>query len=162
VIARVNGAAVGGGAGLVAASDISVGVEKANFGFTEVKLGLIPAVISPFVIDRIGNANAYRYFLTGERFNAVTAKEIGLLQEVVASEEELDARVDIMAKEICENSPQAVTLCKKLIQGVQNKSYFESTTRAYLANEIASIRVSSEGQEGLSAFLGKRKPAWKS
>ena len=161
VIARVNGSAIGGGAGLVAASDIAVGVEGSLFGFTEVKLGLIPAVISPFVIARIGRTAAQRYFLTGERFDVDAALAIGLLHERVADNKALDARVESLAEEICNNSPHAVKLCKKLIQNVSGSDYFDPETRRSLANEIASIRVSEEGQEGLTAFLGKRQPSWR-
>ncbi len=171
VVARVNGAAVGGGgrfhaslvfffvspaygtcstgAGLVAASDISVALESAQFGFTEVKLGLIPAVISPFVIERIGTGNAYRYFLTGERFGSKEAAAIGLVQETVATEQQLDARVEQIAAEVAANSPAAVARCKKLIQAVSKMSYLEDSTRRFVAGEIAGIRVSAEGQEGL-------------
>ncbi len=160
VIARVNGAAVGGGAGLVAASDIAVALESAQFGFTEVKLGLIPAVISPFVIEKIGRGNASRYFLTGERFGALEAVQNGLVHEVVATEELLNARVEKMAADIVSNSPAAVARCKKLIQAVGSMSYNDPSTRLFVAGEIAGIRVSAEGQEGLSAFFEKRKPKW--
>lgn len=160
VVARVNGSAVGGGAGLVAASDVAVGVRDAQFGFTEVKLGLIPAVISPFVMDRIGRSHCYRYFLTGERFDASRAREMGLLQEVVSSVEELDQRVEQIARDVASNSPLAVQRCKQLVKNVSRMSYDDAETRQHLAREIADIRVSQQGQEGLAAFLGKRKPSW--
>jgi methylglutaconyl-CoA hydratase len=144
----------------VSASDISVALESAQFGFTEVKLGLIPAVISPFVIERIGSANAYRFFLTGERFGSSVAASIGLVQETVATEEQLNARVEQLADDIAANSPAAVARCKQLIQRVSSMGYLHPETRGFVTGEIASIRVSKEGQEGLSAFFEKRSPNW--
>ncbi len=160
VIARVNGSAIGGGAGLVAASDIAVGVRGSAFGFTEVKLGLIPAVISPFVMERIGRSYSRRFFLTGERFDDDMALRIGLLHERVDTVDELDAKVNALAAQIVENSPAAVGRCKVLIQNVGRMDLNSPDTRDYLASEIASIRVSAEGQDGLKSFLEKRKPGW--
>lgn len=156
----MNGSAIGGGAGLVAASDIAIGVKGSLFGFTEVKLGLIPAAISPFVMDRIGRANCSRLFLTGERFNDEVAASIGLLHERVDNSEQLDARVDAIVSQILDSSPAAVGRAKKLIESVAQMDYNDKETRMFLANEIASIRVSKEGQEGLKSFLEKRKPSW--
>ena len=130
------------------------------FFFCQVKLGLIPAVISPFVIEKIGRGNASRYFLTGERFGALEAVQHGLINESVATEEILNARVEKLASEIVANSPAAVSRCKKLIQSVGSMSYNDDATKRFVASEIASIRVSPEGQEGLSAFFEKRKPKW--
>jgi methylglutaconyl-CoA hydratase len=160
VIARVQGAALGGGGGLVSACDMAFAVSSAKFGFTEVKLGLIPAVISPFVMEKIGANNASRYFLTGERFSANDAKQIGLITQTFEDEGSLDAAVDQILTEIEGNSPQAVQRCKSLIQHVKHKDVMEPSTKAFVAHEIADIRVSSEGQEGLQSFLNKRKPSW--
>ena len=157
VIGRVNGAALGGGLGLISCCDIVVAVERAKFGFTEVKLGLIPAVISPFVLGKLAKTHARRYFMTGEIFDAAQAEKIGLVHEVVASEE-LDSKVNELVQTILSNGPVAVAQAKKLI--------FEVTTREnadafnYAINEIARLRVSAEGQEGLGAFLEKRAPSW--
>lgn len=158
VIGRVNGAALGGGAGLVSACDVAFSVEKAKFGLTEVKLGLAPAVISRFVMDKIGKANCSRYFLTGERFGAAEAVRVGLVQQYAADEEELDALVASTVASIDENSPAAVRACKVLIDRVSHMTITES--RPYVTAEIAKLRVSAEGQDGLSAFLNKRKPGW--
>jgi methylglutaconyl-CoA hydratase len=117
-------------------------------------------VISPFVIEKIGRGNASRYFLTGERFGALEAVQHGLINESVATEEILNARVEKLASEIVANSPAAVSRCKKLIQSVGSMSYNDDATKRFVASEIASIRVSPEGQEGLSAFFEKRKPKW--
>mmetsp|Transcript_19097 Transcript_19097/g.32895 ORF Transcript_19097/g.32895 Transcript_19097/m.32895 type:complete len:303 (-) Transcript_19097:30-938(-) len=160
VIGRINGSGLGGGAGLVSCCDIVYSVEKAKFGFTEVKLGLIPAVISPFVIEKIGVTNASRYFLTGERFTAKIGKEIGLVNETFDSMIELDEAVANAVAEILTCSPAAVRAAKKLITNVASKQFFSSETKDYVTDAIASIRVSEEGQEGLSAFLNKRKPSW--
>lgn len=159
VISRVNGHALGGGCGIVAASDVSIAMDRATFGLTEVKLGLIPAVISPFVMNKIGKANCSKYFLTGERFNAANAQSMGLVNTVVSSEEELDAQVNHIAEEINKNSPAAVRAAKQLISNV---STFPGTfeAREYVSSAISKIRVSPEGQEGLSAFLEKRSPKW--
>ncbi len=176
VIGRVNGAAMGGGCGLVACTDFAFALSGASFGFTEVKLGLIPAVISPFSIAKIGRGNASRYFLTGERFDAAEAVRIGLVQKHVATATELDALVDAALGEIIAASPQAVQRAKSLIErvthfernlsksdGVGATTFAVADTsprsqpmKAYVADQIASIRVSSEGQEGLKSFFEKR------
>src|SRR6059036_4031300 len=121
VIARVHGAALGGGAGLVAACDIAVAVESVQFGFTEVKLGIIPAIISPFVIARIGLANAREYFLTGERFPASVARQLGLVQHVVPDEAGLDALIESKLAQILTSSPSAVAAAKELLFGVADR-----------------------------------------
>lgn len=155
VIGRIHGAALGGGAGLAAVCDIAVAAEDAVFGFTEVKLGIIPAVISPFVLAKIGATHARALFLTGERFGAGRAKEIGLVHEVVPLAE-LDSAVDRRLAELFTAGPSAVSAAKLLIARVLDNSYDDSrtiTTRA-----IAQQRVGPEGQEGLRAFL-ERRPA---
>ncbi len=160
VIARVTGSAFGGGAGLIAACDMAFATTTAKFAFTEVKLGLVPAVISPFVMEKIGKANCSRFFLTGERFSADDAKRIGLLQDHFPTEKELDDAVDKICTEIASNGPTAVKICKQLIQTVASMDVLNPTTKAYVTGVIAGVRISQEGQAGLNAFLKKEKPAW--
>jgi methylglutaconyl-CoA hydratase len=157
VIARVHGAALGGGAGLCAVADAVVADAETIFGFTETKLGLIPAVISPFVLAKIGVGHARRLFLSGERFDARTALAIGLVHEVAAGDA-LDGTVDAIAAELESASPAAVAAAKALIPQVAAASYEES--RALTARAIARLRTSAEGQEGLRAFLERRAPGW--
>ena len=157
VIACVAGAALGGGSGLVAACDVAVAAEGAQFGFTEVRLGLVPAVISTFVLPKIGMRAARRYFLTGERFGAPEALAMGLVHEVAAPEA-LEARVEAIALQILQSGPSAVARAKRLLRevaGLPRGEAIEHTIRT-----IAEIRVSPEAQEGLGAFLEKRKPGW--
>lgn len=157
LIGRVHGAALGGGAGLCAVCDIVVAAEDAVFGFTEVKLGIIPAVISPFVAAKIGRSAARELFLTGARFTATRAREIGLVHTVAPSAE-LDARVEGHVAELRTAAPGAVAAAKALIAEVTRRGPGEATTLTCEA--IARRRVSEEGQEGLRAFLEKRKPRW--
>ena len=150
VVARVQGFALGGGSGVVACADVAVAAEDAVFGFTEVKLGIIPAVISPFVLPRIEDA-ARRYFLTGERFDAQTALRIGLVSEVAAA---LDGAVERVVGELSTSGPQAARAAKRLIRdGPRGTATVELAAR---------MRTSDEGQEGLRAFLERRQPAWRS
>jgi len=149
VVARVQGYALGGGAGLVAAADIAIAAHDAVFAFTEVKLGIIPAVISPFALAKIGPGAARRYFLTGERFDAETALRIGLVHEVV---DDLDDAVDRVVDELLSAGPQAARWAKRLIR--------ERPSGPETARWIADRRASDEGQEGLRAFLEKRPPSW--
>ncbi|NNE08133.1 MAG: enoyl-CoA hydratase/isomerase family protein [Gemmatimonadetes bacterium] len=157
VIARVHGAALGGGAGLVAACDIVVSADNAKFGFTEVRLGIIPAAISTFVLAKIGSNHARRYFLTGEVFGAEAAFHIGLADEVV-KEGELDQAVDAIADAIAMNGPRAVEAAKKMIRDVAPLSREDAI--AETTRRIAKLRTSPEGQEGLRAFLEKRRASW--
>tara|TARA_Y100000589_G_scaffold52367_1_gene43593 strand:+ start:7683 stop:8378 length:696 start_codon:yes stop_codon:yes gene_type:complete len=157
-ISRVQGSALGGGCGLVAATDMSFGLKSAKFGFTEVKLGLVPAVISPFVKEKIGLKNCKRFFLTGERFNAQTALEIGLLNQVVESEAELDQIINRNCEEIVNSSPDAIKRCKQLIDGITHQSIEGS--RNFVCKHIAQARVSSQGQDGLTGFLNKQPVDW--
>jgi enoyl-CoA hydratase/carnithine racemase len=150
VVARVQGYALGGGSGLVACADIAIAARDAVFGFSEVKLGIVPAVISPFVLPRIGGAAARRYFLTGERFDAQTALRIGLVHEVA---DDLDAAVDRVLEELISSGPEAVRAAKEL---VRERPQGEETARI-----AARLRAGEEGQEGLRAFLEKRSPAWR-
>lgn len=159
VIGRIHGAAIGGGMGLVAVCDIAVAAEGTVFGLSEVKLGLAPAVISPFVISKIGVSQARRYFLTGERFKTETALKIGFIHEAVPLYS-LEARVEEMAREILSSGPEAVKACKDLIRRVGAGSPRPSSVQEYTAKKIATLRVSPEGQEGMKAFLEKRKPIW--
>ncbi|NOT00591.1 MAG: enoyl-CoA hydratase/isomerase family protein [Phycisphaerales bacterium] len=158
VIARVHGAALGGGVGLVAACDMAVALSSAVFCLSEVRLGIVPAVISPFVLERIGVGHARRYALTAERFDAAEAKRIGLISEVVDTVEQLDQWIALVCGEIKKNGPEAMAVCKRILRDVPDadwKSARELTTRT-----IAERRVSAEGQEGLKAFLEKRSPNW--
>jgi methylglutaconyl-CoA hydratase len=149
VVARVQGHALGGGAGLVACADIALAHEDAVFSFSEVKLGLIPAVISPFALAKIGTGAARRYFLTGESFNAQTALRIGLVQEVAR---DLDATLERILGELLSAAPKAARAAKRLV--------LERPDGPETARWIAERRTSDEGQEGLRAFLEKRRPGW--
>ncbi len=157
-IARVQGAAFGGGVGLVAACDIAIGVVDAKFGLTESKLGLLPAVISPYVIDAIGPRQARRYFASAEIFDAAQARRIGLLHDVVAADA-LDATVDRQVGLLLKAGPHAASTAKQLVRRVAAGGDANAID-ADNAGLIAALRVSSEGQEGIAAFLEKRKPAW--
>jgi methylglutaconyl-CoA hydratase len=157
VIGRVHGAALGGGAGLAAVCDIVVAETDALFGFTETKLGILPAVISPFALAKIGRSAARELFLTGARFSAARAKEIGLVHAVVPAAE-LDAAVDGYVREILTAGPEAIAAAKALIPDVWRRTVDDAT--AITAAAIAARRVSKEGQEGLKAFLETRKPSW--
>jgi methylglutaconyl-CoA hydratase len=155
VIARIHGAALGGGAGLAAVCDVAIASDDTLFGFTETKLGIIPAVISPFVLAKIGVSYARALFLTGERFGAERARTIALVHEVVAVAE-LDAAVDRVLGELRTAGPSAVAAAKRLVPAVTAASYEES--KVLTAQAIAKQRVTPEGQEGLRAFL-ERRPA---
>src|SRR5437016_7809277 len=148
VVARVQGYALGGGSGLVACADVAIAAPDATFGFSEVKLGIVPAVISPFVLPKIG-AHARRYFLTGERFDADTALRIGLVHEVAA---DVDAAVDRVVGELLSSGPEAVREAKRLIR--------ERPGGEEAAQTAARLRAGEEGQEGLRAFLDRRRPTW--
>ena len=149
VVARVQGYALGGGSGLVACCDVAIAGDDAVFGFSEVKLGIIPAVISPFVLPRIGPGAARRYFLTGERFAAQVALTIGLVHEIAA---DLDEAVDRVVAELLTSGPQAAREAKQLVR--------TAPTGLDTAHIAARLRTSPEGQDGLRAFLERRKPSW--
>lgn len=157
-IARVQGAAFGGAVGLVACCDMAVASPRASFCLSEVKIGLIPATISPYVIAAIGQRAARRYFLTAERFKANTALQLGLVSEI-HEEDELDAGVDQLVDALLANSPNAVAQAKRLVADVAERE-ISSELIADTSARIAEIRVSAEGQEGLGAFLEKRKANW--
>src|SRR3984893_1068409 len=157
LIGRVHGAAIGGGAGLCAVCDIVVAEHGAVFGFTEVKLGILPAVISPFALAKIGRSAARELFLTGTRFSAARAREVGLVHAVVPpAEPHLTVSRDV--QEILTAAPEAIAAAKALIANVWDRSLDEA--RPITATAIATRRVSTEGQEGLRAFLEKRRPSW--
>jgi methylglutaconyl-CoA hydratase len=148
VVGRIQGYALGGGSGVTACLDVAIAATDAVFGFSEVKLGIIPAVISPFVLPRIGAA-ARRYFLTGERFDAATALRIGLVSEVT---DDLDGAVDRVVGELLTSGPEAAREAKRLVR--------DRPSGADAAQTAARLRTGQEGQEGLRAFLERRKPAW--
>src|SRR5215470_11478485 len=158
VIARVHGAALGGGAGLVAACDIGVAIESVQFGFTEVKLGIIPAIISPFVIARVGPGRAREFFITGERFLAPVALTIGLIQHMASHELALDALIDSKISQILTSAPGAIGAAKELIYGVTARN-LESALE-FAAEAIAEARTTREGQAGMQAFLERQRPPW--
>jgi len=156
-IAKVNGATIGGGNGLVCACDIAVAAEEAIFSLSEVKLGLVPATIAPYVIRRIGESNARYLMLTGHRFNGVEALKYGLVHFAVPLSE-LDEAVNKVIEPLLTSGPEAMWMVKELIRHTPRMS--EAEVREYTAKMIADLRCSEEGQEGISAFLEKRKPNW--
>lgn len=158
VVAKVQGDCYAGGMGLVAACDIAIAVDAANFCLSEVKLGLIPATISPYVIKAMGENAARRYFITAERFSAAEAQRIGFVHEVVAADA-LDAKVAEIVKALSSNSPNAVRQGKRLVQDVAGREVTPALIAATVEG-IASIRASDEGREGVRSFLEKRKPNW--
>ena len=157
LIGRVHGAALGGGVGLAAICDIVVAADDAVFGFTEAKLGILPAVISPFCVRKIGVSAARELFLTAARFPAVRARELGLVH-AVAPEAEMDAVVDGYVRELLTSAPGAITGAKRLIAAIAGKPPVQVADLT--AETIARHRVSSEGQDGMRAFLEKRTPGW--
>ncbi|MBC8007261.1 MAG: enoyl-CoA hydratase/isomerase family protein [Prolixibacteraceae bacterium] len=157
-VARVQGAAFGGGVGLVACCDIAIASKEAAFSLSEVRLGLIPSVISPYVIAAIGEREARRYFLTAERFDAVEARRIGLVHDVVDSGA-LEEAVARISEQLLKGGPHALAAAKKLIADVSRRP-MDDALSTETARRIAAIRVESEGQEGLAAFFEKRPPAW--
>ncbi len=159
VIARVHGNAFGGGVGVVAAADIAVGVADAHFSLSEVKLGIIPAVISPYVIEAIGARYAHRYFISAERFSGAEAFRIGLLHDLASSEEAMDEQIATLCTALLANGPKAIESAKNLIQAVSQKSIDDELMEDTI-ERIAQIRSTAEAKEGINAFLEKRKPSW--
>ena len=157
-IAKIQGDAYAGGTGLVAVCDIAVAASTAHFCLSEVKLGLLPSTISPYVIRAMGPRAAHRYFLTAERFSAAEALRIGFVHEVVASDA-LDGKVAELSIALVNAGPEAVKACKKLVQDVAGKDITPELVQTTVAS-IANVRVSPEGREGLQSFLQKRKPKW--
>jgi methylglutaconyl-CoA hydratase len=158
VIARVQGAALGGGMGLCAASDIVVATSHATFGFTETKLGIVPAVISTFVVPKIGESHARALFLTGQRFDAERARAIGLVHEVAADIGALDERIAVLLSELRSSGPTAIRRAKLLLRELRTLGAAEA--RGRMPRHIAEQRTSAEGQEGLAAFLDRHPPSW--
>lgn len=158
IIAKVNGAAFGGGAGLVCACDFAIASNRVKLAFSEVKLGLLPGVVSPYVIDRIGVKRAVRLFTSGERLNAERALMMGIVDRIVPAEE-LDKAVDELVEQIMTGGARAVKECKRLArtQGSMDRDSFKK----YCIEAIADARASEEGKEGVAAFLEKREPAWR-
>jgi len=158
VIARVHGGALGGGAGLCAVSDLVIAEAGAKFGFTETRLGILPAVISPFVVARIGETHARALFPGGRRFDAIRAQRIGLVHEIVEGEEALDDAVDSAVGDILASGPTAVRAAKAIVREVRGLGH--GSAKWHTARVIARQRVSEEAQEGFGAFVEKRRPAW--
>ncbi|MGE3842331.1 MAG: enoyl-CoA hydratase-related protein [Vicinamibacterales bacterium] len=157
LIGRVHGAAIGGGMGLAAICDMVVAADDTQFGFSEVRLGIVPAAISPFVLAKIGGSAARELFLTGSRFSAARALQLGLVHRVVPAAE-LDEVVAAWAAELMAGAPSAIALAKRLIRTVSGRQYED--VASFTSRAIAEQRMSSEGREGLLAFLEKRPPAW--
>ncbi len=155
VVAKVRGAAMGGGAGLVAAADVAVAGEGARFAFSEVRLGIAPATIAPFVVRKIGASHARSLFLTGERFGAERAREIGLVHEVVS---DLDAATERKVEQFLKGGPEAMAAVKTMLRELEEGP---AEAARMMARRIAELRTSGEGQEGLGAFLEKREPDWR-
>jgi methylglutaconyl-CoA hydratase len=158
LVGRVQGHALGGGVGLLSCCDIVVAVAKAQFGLTESRLGIVPAVISPYVINKIGVSNGRQLFLTGERFSADYARQVGLVHYVEPDEEALDERIAERVGELLMASPQSQAVAKQLIRTVAYQPI--SAMREYTAQTIAECRASEDGREGMSSFLEKRRPRW--
>lgn len=158
VIARIHGAALGGGMGLCAVADVVLATADTTFGFTETRLGILPAVISPFVLRRIGEGQARALFPTGERFDAARAQRIGLVHEVLDDEAALDARLDAVIASLLAAGPRAARAAKAIVRDQRGREPGEA--RQLTVEAIARQRVSPEGQEGLTAFLEKRTPGW--
>jgi methylglutaconyl-CoA hydratase len=156
-IARVNGPAIGGGCGIAAVCDIVIASEKAVFSLSEVKLGLVPACISPYVIRRMGDKNCREYFLTGERLTAEKALAAGLVNQVVPTEK-LNNTVNSLINQLLSSGPEALRWCKEMLAKVPKIP--ESEVGKYTADIIARLRMGDEGQEGMKAFFEKRKPNW--
>ncbi|MCU1244594.1 MAG: liuC [Acidobacteria bacterium] len=158
VVGRIQGAAIGGGVGLVAVCDVAIAMRDAKFGLSEVKLGILPAVISPYVIAKIGQSHARALVLTGERFDAERALRIGLVHRLVDDAQALDAAVDESIAQLRGSGPEAVRECKKLIAHVAASELADAVP--YTIEAIATRRTSEEGQQGMQAFLAKQKAPW--
>jgi methylglutaconyl-CoA hydratase len=157
VIGRINGAAIGGGTGFVAVCDIAIAAESAQFSFSEVKIGVVPACIGPYVIRKMGEGKARELFITGERMKAKRAYKVGLVNKVV-DDKDLDDEVETLIQSILTSGPEAVAMAKKLVSEVP--MMHPDQFKPFTAEMIAKLRVSDEGQEGMDAFLNKRKPRW--
>jgi len=156
-IARVNGPAIGGGTGFVAVCDLAIAADSAVFSFSEVKIGVVPACISPYVVRRVGESACREFFLTGERLTAQKACESGLVNDVVALEE-LDEAVEERVKALLSSGPYALNVCKQLLQKVPLLDFEDA--KEYTADVLATLREGEEAQEGMAAFFEKRRPTW--
>lgn len=162
VIGAIHGAAIGGGVGLTSICDIAIATKETQFSLSEVRLGIVPACIGPFVISKIGASNARMYFMSAERFLAPKAKEIGLIHEVVENSEALDAAVERFVGNMLQCGPNAMAAAKKLVLDLswpERRAEIPDSLE-YVARMLAELRITPEGQEGLRAFLEKRKPTW--
>lgn len=157
VIGKINGAAIGGGTGFVAVCDISIAAESAKFSFSEVKIGVVPACIGPYVIKKLGEGKTRELFITGERMDAKRAFEVGLVNSYVV-DKNLDKAVDSLVNSVLSSGPEAVAMAKKLVSEVPGM--IPEQFKPFTAEMIAKLRISEEGQEGMDAFLNKRKPNW--
>lgn len=157
IVGRINGAAIGGGTGFVAVCDIAIAAKSAKFSFSEVKIGVVPACIGPYVIRKIGEGKARELFITGERMRATRALEVGLVNKVV-DDDRLDDEVDNLIDSILSSGPNAIAMAKQLVSSVPMMT--PEQFKPYTAEMIAKLRISDEGQEGMNAFLTKRKPSW--
>ncbi|NOY88766.1 MAG: enoyl-CoA hydratase/isomerase family protein [FCB group bacterium] len=157
IIGKINGAAIGGGTGFVALCDIAIAARSAKFSFSEVKIGLVPACIGPYVIKKMGEGKARELFITGERMTAQRALEMGLVNKVV-DDDKLDTEVNTLIESVLSSGPEAVAMAKKLVSEVPAMTADEF--KPFTAEMIARLRVSDEGQEGMDAFLNKRQPNW--
>ncbi len=158
VVAKVHGAALGGGMGLVSVCDIVVSTKECQFGFTEARLGLIPAVIGPFVLAKIGESQARALFLTAERFTAPMAKQLGLIHQIAETESDLDQSIQKIVADLLAGSPAAQKTIKDYLHRIKGRPLVEQNKIA--SETLAMVRVSDEAQEGIKAFLEKRKPGW--
>lgn len=158
VVGLVQGAAIGGGVGLVSICDYVVASRETVFSLSEVRLGIIPACIGPFVLAKIGESHARAYFMSAERFKADRAREIGLVHEVVDKPEDLMTAAERITKNLMQCGPKAMGAAKALVRGIKSRSFDDALD--YVATTLADLRVTPEGQEGLKAFLQKRKPNW--
>eukprot|EP00602_Paraphysomonas_sp_CaronLab_P009244 CAMPEP_0185036760 /NCGR_PEP_ID=MMETSP1103-20130426/30198_1 /TAXON_ID=36769 /ORGANISM="Paraphysomonas bandaiensis, Strain Caron Lab Isolate" /LENGTH=232 /DNA_ID=CAMNT_0027574433 /DNA_START=161 /DNA_END=859 /DNA_ORIENTATION=+ len=159
VIAMINGPAFGGGVGLISSCDMAFAVKNASFALSEVTLGVIPATISPFVVSKIGAAACRRYFLTAEKFDVEEARRIGLVNEIVDDVDSLFAAEEKLKKSLMRCSPEAMKSSKELIDAIEGKN-IDDDLRMFTASRLADVRESVDGQEGMGAFLEKRKPRW--
>lgn len=157
IVGRINGAAIGGGTGFVAVCDIAIAAKSAKFSFSEVKIGVVPACIGPYVIRKIGEGKARELFITGERMRATRALEVGLVNKVV-DDDRLDDEVDNLVDSILSSGPNAIAMAKQLVSTVPMMT--PEQFKPYTAEMIARLRISEEGQEGMNAFLNKRRPSW--
>lgn len=162
VIGAIQGAAIGGGVGLVSVCDIAIASAETQFSLSEVRLGIVPACIGPFVIAKIGASQARRFFMSAERFKAQEAKEIGLIHQVVQDSNELEKSVQSFLKMILQCSPNALSVAKRLVLDLswpERRAQFPNYVE-YISKTLADLRISAEGQEGVRAFLEKRQPSW--